>query len=151
MRESKVQLSLRDIHGLFLDCLKKDKIFCNKNKLGIFWTPVEIRDLSFFTRRGGPSVCDRPSSIFSVPPFDRGEKTGPPLANVGKILVPPFDEMKKILVPPSVSKSPFHIRKVPFNVVYSTTCTDMYHLDIQCSQKVSWRKMFAPKVRKIFE
>ncbi len=50
----------------------------------------DVRELSFFTGRGGPSVCDCWSPIFS----------GPPLGLRQKILVPPLDLVKKFWSPP---------------------------------------------------
>ncbi len=52
-----------------------------------------IRELSFFTGRGGPSVCDGRSPIFS----------GPPLCLRRKILVPPFAYGEKFWSPPLTS------------------------------------------------
>ena len=46
-----------------------------------------IREVSFFTGRGGPSVCDCRSPIFS----------GPPLGLRWKILVPPLPTAKKFV------------------------------------------------------
>ena len=47
-----------------------------------------LRELSFFTRGGGASVCDRGSPFF-----------GPPFAYAKK-LVPPFDYPNKFWSPP---------------------------------------------------
>ncbi len=59
-----------------------------------------LRELSFFTGRGGPSVCDRGSSIFSGPPFSHGKKKfGPPCWPMQKILAPPFGFRKKFWPP----------------------------------------------------
>ncbi len=38
-----------------------------------------FREVSFFTRMGGSSICDELSPILSGPPFDCGKKIGPPL------------------------------------------------------------------------
>ncbi len=55
--------------------------------------PNHVRELSFFTGRGGPSVCDCRSPIFP----------GPPLGLRRKILVPPFAYGKKFWSPPLTS------------------------------------------------
>ncbi len=53
-----------------------------------------LRELSFFTGRGGASVCDRRSSIFSGPPLSIRKKilVPPPLWPLGKILAPKVKE-----------------------------------------------------------
>ena len=51
---------------------------------------TNFRGLSFFTCRGGLSVCDRQLSIFLVPLCMWKKNSGPPLGRRKKILVPPL-------------------------------------------------------------
>ncbi len=66
-----------------------------------------LRELSFFTGRGGRLSVIAGRQFFLVPPFGMRKKIlVPPLGMCKKILVPPLAYAKKILVPPLVKEHP---------------------------------------------
>ncbi len=94
----------------------------------IYYLYFTFREVSFFTRMGRLSICDKQSPIF-FPDSPFGCLS---LTNMKTFIVPPLTKWKKFWSPPFQRQipPPFHIDKFLFHVVYSTTSTDMYHWDI---------------------